>query len=367
MKETILSILDTLITKSALDAKDEVRLALLDFRERVNAIKEVMPNAKADTAFIRAELPAQKSNPPGGEDYDHSIHTNPDALAWAKFFKKTCTELDLQCDESWMHSWFANAMMAMHDWMMSNTVREEREKRIAAEAALESERKGWPHEQPLTDEPMDIQVILLNRQVVDATARAEKAEAACAEMRRLMEISHPAIVWDRARMYYTSNERNQGRCEWHHENCDRVNAALKSTTLGQGWLSPEEGERLREDQRLNREMLMACKYDIEKWDLEIEQLKSQNETAYQTIRDLMSSLVEIGKALGSPVETARSELAEIAGELRKDIKAAIEALEDKERLDWAFENKYALIGPYPVFPNKLLSRDDVDAARKETP
>lgn len=43
--------------------------------------------------------------------YDMSIHTNPDAMAWAKFYKETHPDCDL--DE--MLGWFANAMMAMHD------------------------------------------------------------------------------------------------------------------------------------------------------------------------------------------------------------------------------------------------------------
>lgn len=51
-------------------------------------------------------------------DYDTSIHTNPDAKAWAEFFLKTLTENKWSVDdidEGLMISWFANAMMAMHD------------------------------------------------------------------------------------------------------------------------------------------------------------------------------------------------------------------------------------------------------------
>ena len=52
------------------------------------------------------------------QDYDHSIHSNPDAQAWAKFFMETKAECDWEIDdidESLMIGWFANAMMAMHD------------------------------------------------------------------------------------------------------------------------------------------------------------------------------------------------------------------------------------------------------------
>ena len=43
--------------------------------------------------------------------YDMSIHSNPDAAAWAAFFKQTFPD----SDEDLMHGWFSNAMMAMHD------------------------------------------------------------------------------------------------------------------------------------------------------------------------------------------------------------------------------------------------------------
>jgi len=51
-------------------------------------------------------------------DYDKSIHSNPDAQAWAKFFIDTLAEQSWRIediDEGLMTGWFANAMMAMHD------------------------------------------------------------------------------------------------------------------------------------------------------------------------------------------------------------------------------------------------------------
>lgn len=51
-------------------------------------------------------------------DYERSIHNNPDAQAWAKFFIDTIAEQSLRIediDEALMIGWFANAMMAMHD------------------------------------------------------------------------------------------------------------------------------------------------------------------------------------------------------------------------------------------------------------
>ena len=47
-----------------------------------------------------------------------TIHTNPDAMAWAKFFMQTKSESGWKLediDEALMVGWFANAMMAMHD------------------------------------------------------------------------------------------------------------------------------------------------------------------------------------------------------------------------------------------------------------
>jgi hypothetical protein len=53
-------------------------------------------------------------------DYDLSIHTNPDAQAWAKFFIETTKNMDRDafCDEEYMIGWFSNAMMAMHDHLL---------------------------------------------------------------------------------------------------------------------------------------------------------------------------------------------------------------------------------------------------------
>jgi hypothetical protein len=53
-------------------------------------------------------------------DYDMSIHTNPDARAWAKFYTETrlkSADPSKFDGEENMVTWFANAMMAMHDSM----------------------------------------------------------------------------------------------------------------------------------------------------------------------------------------------------------------------------------------------------------
>lgn len=44
-----------------------------------------------------------------------NIHSNPDAKAWARYFTDTFPQHKHM--EDVMHAWFANAMMAMHDFM----------------------------------------------------------------------------------------------------------------------------------------------------------------------------------------------------------------------------------------------------------
>ena len=54
-------------------------------------------------------------------DYDMSIHQNPDAMAWAKFYVECREKFEADGREGrfddldGMVGWFANAMMAMHD------------------------------------------------------------------------------------------------------------------------------------------------------------------------------------------------------------------------------------------------------------
>lgn len=49
-------------------------------------------------------------------EYDMSIHSNPDAKAWAEFFNECLVKRGEQpLDPDLMLAWFANAMMAMHD------------------------------------------------------------------------------------------------------------------------------------------------------------------------------------------------------------------------------------------------------------
>lgn len=52
------------------------------------------------------------------KEYDMSIHSNPDARAWAKFFRECNPECNV--DDDLMVTWFANAMMAMSDYEARN-------------------------------------------------------------------------------------------------------------------------------------------------------------------------------------------------------------------------------------------------------
>ena len=53
-------------------------------------------------------------------DHDLSIHTNPDAKDWVKFFRE-CNP-DCNVPDDLMLTWFSNAMMAMHDYLVADKV-----------------------------------------------------------------------------------------------------------------------------------------------------------------------------------------------------------------------------------------------------
>jgi Asp/Glu/hydantoin racemase len=57
-------------------------------------------------------------------DYDRSIHNNPDAQAWAKFFIETTKDIDREVFgiEGYMIAWFSDAMMAMHDHLYKTEI-----------------------------------------------------------------------------------------------------------------------------------------------------------------------------------------------------------------------------------------------------
>jgi hypothetical protein len=66
-------------------------------------------------AFAKRLVTASGGDAP---NYDMSIHSNPDAAAWARFFMETAQKNGWRIegpDEATMLGWFANAMMAMHD------------------------------------------------------------------------------------------------------------------------------------------------------------------------------------------------------------------------------------------------------------
>jgi hypothetical protein len=62
-------------------------------------------------------------------DYDRSIHNNPHAQAWAKFFIETTKDKDRELFgiEGYMIAWFSNAMMAMHNHLYKTEIAQLRE------------------------------------------------------------------------------------------------------------------------------------------------------------------------------------------------------------------------------------------------
>jgi hypothetical protein len=66
----------------------------------------------------RTDLPLNPSPQIPVSSLPPGIHTNPDAQVWAQAFVKFVqTRPDLPTDEGYMLGWFANAMMAMHDFL----------------------------------------------------------------------------------------------------------------------------------------------------------------------------------------------------------------------------------------------------------
>lgn len=77
-------------------------------------------------ANLLAAISVQQSDrwAPSVTDYDRAIHRNPDAKAWADFFVATFPG---QADKhDLMIGWFANAMMAMHDYLKAQQSAPER-------------------------------------------------------------------------------------------------------------------------------------------------------------------------------------------------------------------------------------------------
>ena len=99
---------------------------------------EFVRSLAAQSSPDEPEVQSQRAQPsadpwaPSGADYDRSIHHNPDAKAWADFFVATFPGLSDKHDL--MLSWFANAMMAMHDWIKSQS--------SAAQSAPAGEREA---------------------------------------------------------------------------------------------------------------------------------------------------------------------------------------------------------------------------------
>lgn len=91
-------------------------------------ISKVKP-AKREAETVDAWKPSE-------EDYDRSIHFNPDAKAWADLFVQTYPGLADKHDV--MLGWFANAMMAMHDHIKAQS-----SPVAVSDAALDAAVKGW--------------------------------------------------------------------------------------------------------------------------------------------------------------------------------------------------------------------------------
>jgi len=86
----------------------KARLALPD-SQYAEGNRKSMGNSLCHRGTVELDITPPAN--PIEKEYDKSIHSNPDALAWAKHFSKyhNAPHIDI------MFGWFANAMMAMHD------------------------------------------------------------------------------------------------------------------------------------------------------------------------------------------------------------------------------------------------------------
>lgn len=101
--------------------------------------KPLWPAFQAGAAYQRTQQP-QDAWEPSYSDYDRSIHANPDAKAWADFFVATFP--GLADKHELMISWFANAMMAMHDYLKAQ--QPQSAEAVSAQVRFRRPEKGMP-------------------------------------------------------------------------------------------------------------------------------------------------------------------------------------------------------------------------------
>lgn len=100
-------------------------------------------------------------------DYDLSIHSNPDASAWARFFGETFPPGSQVPDEGTMIGWFANAMMARHDF--------DARERLALACECDSAPAGGAC--PQHETPSNLELDMLSRLEASLTEAGRTEEA----------------------------------------------------------------------------------------------------------------------------------------------------------------------------------------------
>ena len=133
--------------------RDEELAAPVGEREAFEAWLGIKPcGAAHDLAVMafkaRAACQRQSDWQASGADYDHAIHCNPDANAWADLFVSTFPALTDK--HELMLGWFANAMMAMHDFLKSQQrqsgVVTDAVRAVLAERQRQISAEGWTPE-----------------------------------------------------------------------------------------------------------------------------------------------------------------------------------------------------------------------------
>ncbi len=99
------------------DADGKPITTIAEQAREIEKLEAGIPRLQEQLYQQRKELTALKAQPDpwkaSGADWCSSIHSNPDAKAWADFFVAVFPGLTDKHDL--MLGWFANAMMAMHD------------------------------------------------------------------------------------------------------------------------------------------------------------------------------------------------------------------------------------------------------------
>lgn len=118
-----------------------------DIGQTLSEAQELL--AQPEQAHVACSLLSDQYIEDKSPSYDMTIHDNPDALAWTRFFRETNPDCNVDDDE--MFGRFANAMMAMHDHTCRNTAPQTRKPLSEYELTEACLLKGQAYASAFTD------------------------------------------------------------------------------------------------------------------------------------------------------------------------------------------------------------------------